>query len=65
MKRLLKVYNLSSKNMCEKLVGWKSLFTELSILVFREMQKLFFKFRAPHKEQDRTCCLAGYYLELM
>ena len=25
MKRLLKVYNLSSKNMCEKLVGWKSL----------------------------------------
>ena len=26
VKRLLKVYNLSSKNMCEKLVGWKSLF---------------------------------------
>ena len=25
VKRLLKVYNLSSKNMCEKLVGWKSL----------------------------------------
>ena len=25
MKCLLKVYNLSSKNMCEKLVGWKSL----------------------------------------
>ena len=25
MKRLLKVHNLSSKNMCEKLVGWKSL----------------------------------------
>ena len=29
------------------------------------MQKLFLKFRAPHKEQDRTCCLARYYLELM
>ena len=40
-------------------------FTEISILVFREMQILFLKFRAPHKEQDRTCCLAGYYLELM
>ena len=25
VKRLLKVYNLSCKNMCEKLVGWKSL----------------------------------------
>ena len=25
MKHLLKVYNLSSNNMCEKLVGWKSL----------------------------------------
>ena len=35
-------------------------FTELSILVFREMQKLFLNFRAPHKEQDRTCCLARY-----
>ena len=40
-------------------------FTEISILVFREMQILFLKFRAPHKEQDRTCCLARYYLELM
>ena len=26
VKRLLKVYKVSSKNMCEKLVGWKSLF---------------------------------------
>ena len=40
-------------------------FTEISILVFREMQILFLKFRAPHKEQDRTRCLARYYLELM
>ena len=40
-------------------------FTEILILVFREMHKLFLKFRAPHKEQDRTCCLARYYLELM
>ena len=40
-------------------------FTEISILVFREMQKLFLKFCAPHKEQDRTCCLVRYYLELM
>ena len=39
--------------------------TEISILVFRDMQKIFLKFRAPHKEQDRTCCLAKYYLELM
>ena len=30
MKHLLKVYNLSSKNMCEKLVGWKSLVQEIN-----------------------------------
>ena len=28
MKHLLKVCNLSSNNMCEKLVGWKSLVEE-------------------------------------
>ena len=39
--------------------------SEISILVFREKQKLFLKFRAPRKEQDRSCCLARYYLELM
>ena len=35
MKRLLKVYNLSSKNMCEKLVGWKSLLIDREIWLVR------------------------------
>ena len=30
-------------------------FTEISISVFREMQNLFLKFRAPHKGLDKTC----------
>ena len=33
MKHLLKVCNLSSKNMCEKLVGWKSLLVCCKLLV--------------------------------
>ena len=39
MKRLLKVYNLSSKNMCEKMVGWKLLLLEY-LNLFTKIEQL-------------------------
>ena len=40
-------------------------FTEILFSVFRKMQTLFLKFRAPHIGPDETCYLAKWYPELL